>query len=241
MATVHLPAPANRLTNITAGWRYRSGALHAATDYGMPDRTPLYAVRDGVIADCQDGVVDYTPNRPGNKPGQPASGSPSNWVLLETYYQGRKATIYYQHLIDTKVVRGQKVKKGQLIGYSGQTGNATGPHLHIAGTWGGGYNRYTRYKYMQYSNGGYPYCIYAPSQVWKTYPAKVVPADFTYGKTNSSVKYVQRALIKEGWLAKGKDTGYYGPLTKAAYARAQLKWGSRALQALGDRNGYSIA
>ena len=51
-----LPAPASRLKDITAGWAYRSGAKHRAYDYAMPIGTPLYAVQDGVIVDCNDGV-----------------------------------------------------------------------------------------------------------------------------------------------------------------------------------------
>lgn len=239
--TVHLPAPPRDLLRISTGFRYNSGALHAATDYAMPDGRPLYAARAGKVTDMNSGVVDYTPGRPGNQYGQGAVGSPSNWVLLQVTYAGKPATLYYQHMQRVVVKRGQWVKAGDLLGYSGQTGNATGPHLHIAGIWGGGYRAPQRYKYMQPGSGGYPYCIYAPARIWKEWPNKVSESQFAPGKTNKSVKLVQQALIRERLLAKGKDTGYYGPLTRVAFGLAMAKWGTkhRCLWALGDRQGFT--
>jgi murein DD-endopeptidase MepM/ murein hydrolase activator NlpD len=161
-----LPAPKGALGRITARWRYSSGAGHFAYDYAMPTGTPLYATNDGKIADCRDNVVDKTPGRPGNLPGQRGSGSPSNWVLLETRDRyGRKVTVFYQHLVDTKVTKGQSVKAGQLIGYSGQTGNATGAHLHIAAMKGWGYTEATRYAYMR-NDGDNGAIIYPPTKAW---------------------------------------------------------------------------
>lgn len=40
-------------------------------------------------------------------------------------------TALYAHLPDYTVTPGQEVVLGQLIGYMGSTGNATGPHLHF--------------------------------------------------------------------------------------------------------------
>lgn len=37
----------------------------------------------------------------------------------------------YAHLSEVKAVVGQSVQGGTLIGWSGETGNATGPHLHV--------------------------------------------------------------------------------------------------------------
>jgi murein DD-endopeptidase MepM/ murein hydrolase activator NlpD len=218
-----LPAPKSRLARITAGYRYRSGAGHFATDYGMPEGTPMYAVRDGVIADCQGGVVDKTPGRPGNYWGQRGSGSPSNWVLLETTYQGRKVTLYYQHLRSITVRRGQKVHAGQLIGYSGQTGNATGPHLHIAAMWGGGYTRYTRYAYLGNGNTPGRVCIYPPSLVWQNAPAaSTAPPPYPgtplkKGSRGPAVIAIQKKL-------KVQPTGYFGDVTaKAVYNFIRLR------------------
>jgi murein DD-endopeptidase MepM/ murein hydrolase activator NlpD len=38
----------------------------------------------------------------------------------------------YGHLSLIKVSRGQKIKKGDIVGYSGNTGYSTGPHLHVS-------------------------------------------------------------------------------------------------------------
>lgn len=147
---------------VTAGYRYSSGELHAATDYACPMSTALYAVRDGVILAASDGVQN-------NKPGERIySGKPSNFIVLGYKTKnGHKRSVYYQHLSPgLKVKTGQKVKAGQLLGYSGNTGNSSGPHLHIA-AWKGWLSNpgssYSRYAYM--SNPSI--LIYPPRKVWK--------------------------------------------------------------------------
>ena len=51
------------------------------------------------------------------------------WVLLD-FDNNLAAT--YGHLSIISVKKGQKVKRGQLIGYSGNTGRTTAPHLHVS-------------------------------------------------------------------------------------------------------------
>jgi murein DD-endopeptidase MepM/ murein hydrolase activator NlpD len=83
---------------------------HLGTDYAAPRGTPIYSVGDGV-------VTDATYNR-GN----------GNYVKVR-----HNSTYTTQYLHMSKIAKGVrsgvKVKQGQVIGYVGSTGLATGPHL----------------------------------------------------------------------------------------------------------------
>jgi murein DD-endopeptidase MepM/ murein hydrolase activator NlpD len=134
---------------------YSSGAPHWAYDYLTPYGTPILAVRDGFILDCHDGEDPNSPERN-------YSGEPSNWILLGyKNVLGQKRTVYYQHLSSVAVKKGQTVKAGQVIGRSGNSGNSTGAHLHLAAM-KGHQTRWSRYVYM--TNGLVR--IYPPSLVW---------------------------------------------------------------------------
>ena len=81
--------------------------------------------------------------------GTPVAAMNSGTVLLARflYYEGNCVVIdhgqglltLYFHLSEIKVREGDVVKRGQLIGLSGGTGRATGPHLHVAVRWLGTY------------------------------------------------------------------------------------------------------
>lgn len=81
--------------------------------------------------------------------GTPVSAANSGEVVLarDLFYEGNCVVIdhgqgfmsIYMHLSQFKVVEGQKVEKGQEIALSGDTGRATGPHLHVAVRWQGAY------------------------------------------------------------------------------------------------------
>jgi murein DD-endopeptidase MepM/ murein hydrolase activator NlpD len=149
--------PFNGTYTPTTGWRYASGEFHGAFDYPLPLGTPVFAVNGGTILDCADGVAN---NRPGYNPG---TGAPSNWILLGTQANNRPVTVYYQHLSPgLKVHKGQRVTSGQRLAKSGNTGNSSGPHLHIAAMHG---HVLDRYAYM--ANGGVnDVIIFPPSDVW---------------------------------------------------------------------------
>ena len=199
---------------ITTPSLYRNGSAHWGYDVGMPIGTALYACADGTVIGCSNGVRNNTPGR------NPGSGSPSNWVLLRV----KGASVYYQHMSPgLKVKNGQKVKKGQLLGFSGNSGNSTGPHLHIGAQTGN-----DRYGHVN-GNGR----IYPPSKVWGGNSKTIDGAPQWKPPSNAvvwvgckrplRVKVVQRGLNQQ--VNAGLPiNGVYGPQTSAAVIKYFAKY-----------------
>lgn len=107
---------------ITAGWFYSDLSPHRAVDLRAAVGTPVYAAEDGTV-DCVQDWDGYSTR--GNQ-------SYGNLVRIRHVdYKGVKLQTLYAHLNESKVKCGQTVKEGELIGYSGNTGNSKGPHLHF--------------------------------------------------------------------------------------------------------------
>jgi len=85
------------------------GAFHTGIDIDAPNGTPVRAAGDGDVSDASMG-----------------SGY-GRQVVLD---HGHDVVTVYGHLSAIAVFPGQHVTRGQVIGYVGQTGRATGPHLH---------------------------------------------------------------------------------------------------------------
>lgn len=109
------PLAFSRITSAPSALRYhpilKEWRAHRGTDYGAPIGTKVMATADG--------VVDFA--------GQ--KGGYGNLVQLRHF---DRFSTYYGHLhaFLPGLKRGAKVKKGEVIGFVGMTGLATGPHLH---------------------------------------------------------------------------------------------------------------
>lgn len=91
-----------------------------AFDWSMPVGVPILAARDGVVISCRGDVIR---NR-----DLPIEERPSNFVRIR-HEDGSVAA--YVHLDTMSVVVGQRVRAGEAIGGSGNTGYSTQPHLHF--------------------------------------------------------------------------------------------------------------
>ncbi|MBG6069657.1 M23 family metallopeptidase [Micromonospora ureilytica] len=96
---------------VTSCYGQRWGTLHAGIDLALPSGTPIHAAAAGTVTQAGDASDGY-----------------GNSVFID---HGNGYLTHYAHQSRIAVTVGQKVKAGQVIGYEGATGDATGPHLHF--------------------------------------------------------------------------------------------------------------
>lgn len=90
---------------------YKTMQMHTGVDIIVPRGTPIYATGDG--------TVEF--NR---------AGTLSGYGIVVVINHGFGYETLYGHMSRMVATTGQKVKRGQLIGYVGSTGMSTAPHLH---------------------------------------------------------------------------------------------------------------
>ncbi len=84
-------------------------AFHSGLDLAGPIKSPIYSTADGTVINAE------------------RDGSYGNMVDVD---HGFGVVTRYGHLSEISVHKGDKVKKGSIIGIQGSTGRSTGPHLH---------------------------------------------------------------------------------------------------------------
>jgi murein DD-endopeptidase MepM/ murein hydrolase activator NlpD len=90
--------------------------FHPGLDFGAPVGTPVIAIDDGEVIAT------------GNTDAVRGCYSWGKWVLVE---HENGISSFYTHLSSIVADEGATVERGQIIGYVGSTGYATGPHLHL--------------------------------------------------------------------------------------------------------------
>jgi len=89
---------------------YKTVKFHAGLDFTAPQGTPIYATANGVVR---------TSGNLGNGFG--------NHVVIN---HGYGYETLYGHMFRIKVRSGERIKRGEIIGWVGNTGKSTGPHCH---------------------------------------------------------------------------------------------------------------
>ena len=110
------PVAKEHIRRLSSGFGYRMDPIlkvrrpHHGVDWSLPKGTPIYATGDGTIRYTRRSLTGY-----------------GNQIEID---HGFGYITKYAHLSEFKVKSGQKVKRGELIGYSGNSGKSTAPHLH---------------------------------------------------------------------------------------------------------------
>ncbi|MBN8837446.1 MAG: M23 family metallopeptidase [Sphingobacteriia bacterium] len=89
---------------------YKVRKFHAGLDFTAPIGTPIYATADGTVKEAGFNTGGY-----------------GNEVVIN---HGYGYQTLYGHMYRVKAKQGQTVKRGEVIGYVGNTGKSTGPHCH---------------------------------------------------------------------------------------------------------------
>lgn len=119
--------PAGDVYSVGHMGSYADGAdghgSHVGVDIRVPQGTPVLAIANGIVTDVRNDAGGFGLFIVIKHPRMPDVDNPGEVIALHSVYA---------HLSAQDVAKGDIVKKGQVIGKSGQTGFATGPHLHFS-------------------------------------------------------------------------------------------------------------
>jgi len=140
---------------VTSSFGYRSDPhyhyrkMHTGVDFSMKPGQRIYAVGDGVVCDVRFELFGY-----------------GHSIVIDHGF-GYKTR--YAHMKYISVVQGMKVKRGDLIGESGNTGKSTGPHLHYEVIYKGNYVNPLNYMDLE-----------IPAEEYEQMVAHNAPAEFIH-------------------------------------------------------------
>ena len=110
------PVKNEQMKRMASGFGYRSDPftkarkMHQGMDFTAPTGTPIFATGDGIIKRADNSVSGF-----------------GNHIVIQ---HGYGYETVYAHLSKYKCRAGQRVKRGDVIGYVGSTGRSEAPHLH---------------------------------------------------------------------------------------------------------------
>lgn len=108
--TLHFEEEPDAETHLLEAYHAYGVKAHDGVDFAVSPGTEIISVDDGEVVEIPDHAVAYG---------------------LTVVVQHSWGKSYYGHLSETDVKPGDKVKKGDLLALSGNTGLSTGPHLHF--------------------------------------------------------------------------------------------------------------
>jgi murein DD-endopeptidase MepM/ murein hydrolase activator NlpD len=113
-----VPSPATDSFGTRRVFNGKLASIHRGMDFRAASGTPVHAANSGNVILARNLFYE------------------GNCVVID---HGLYFMTVYMHLSKIQVTEGQKVQTHQLLGLSGATGRATGPHLHFATRWQDGY------------------------------------------------------------------------------------------------------
>lgn len=111
-----MPVASKDLKRVASGYGMRLHPIlkirkmHTGMDFTAPTGTDIYATGDGVVVEVKNSRSGY-----------------GKHIVIDHGYGYRTR---YAHMVRFNVRKGQKIKRGDVIGYVGNTGLSKGPHLH---------------------------------------------------------------------------------------------------------------
>eukprot|EP00658_Telonema_sp_P-2_P078425 TRINITY_DN7340_c0_g1_i2.p1 TRINITY_DN7340_c0_g1~~TRINITY_DN7340_c0_g1_i2.p1 ORF type:complete len:349 (+),score=66.99 TRINITY_DN7340_c0_g1_i2:246-1292(+) len=183
-----------------------SGQLKHAVDWDMPEGTDILAARDGVVTQ----VVVHS-NRGGPTSDYMEDG---NYIGIR-HDDGRESQYVHLRQYGNAVQVGEQVRRGQLIGWSGNTGWSTTPHLH--------------FHVMTYGTRHQPWQT-VPFELEGGMPAggDITPGQSLHGSAGDNTREAAQNVV--GLRSQGQGPGCHGTITEVqvsssnGIALIQNKW-----------------